>query len=49
MVVWRRLVGGSQRLGILVGANYVANANGTVTQPKMEGRAAARQHPAAQS
>ena len=28
--VWCRLAGRSQRLGILVGANYVANVNGTV-------------------
>ena len=25
------MVGGSQRLGILVGANYTTNANGTAT------------------
>ena len=25
------MVGGSQRLGILVGANYATNANGTAT------------------
>jgi hypothetical protein len=28
---WRGLAGRSQRLGILVGPNYIANANGTVT------------------
>jgi hypothetical protein len=31
VVVRRRLVGRSQRLGNLLGANYVTNANGTVT------------------
>jgi len=29
--VWCRLAGRSQRLGILVGANYATNANGTAT------------------